>query len=91
MIRVLLAALAVIGVIAASVSHAQVSSLPNTPFKLATYAAGGPDRVAMLIEDWLVDLHSANDGSRATRKRIVEDFAANGRLSVQFRRAAKEI
>jgi len=60
MIRVLLAALAVLWGFAANVGHAQVSALPDTPFKLATYAAGGPDRVAMLIDDWLVDLHTAN-------------------------------
>lgn len=57
--HLLTAAAVVCGLLASSV-QAQVSAMPNVPFKLATYAGDGGDRVAMLIDGWLVDLARAN-------------------------------
>jgi 2-keto-4-pentenoate hydratase/2-oxohepta-3-ene-1,7-dioic acid hydratase in catechol pathway len=57
----LLAAFSAMSVLTAGVSQAQVSALPGTPFKLATYDSGHGDRVALLIGDWLVDLERANE------------------------------
>jgi 2,4-diketo-3-deoxy-L-fuconate hydrolase len=44
-----------------STTNAQVSARPEVSFKLATYANGGADRIALAIDDWLVDLQHAND------------------------------
>jgi 2-keto-4-pentenoate hydratase/2-oxohepta-3-ene-1,7-dioic acid hydratase in catechol pathway len=60
MTRVFLALLAVAGACLAGLAQAQISAMPGTPFKLATYAGGSGDRVALLIDDWLVDLERAN-------------------------------
>lgn len=58
--KVMLAVLAVLSGLIAGVGQAQVPTAPDTPFKLATFATGGPDRVGMLIGDRLVDLQQAN-------------------------------
>ena len=54
------AALAVTCGCMAWIAQAQISAMPDTPFKLATYASGGGDRVALSIDGWLVDLERAN-------------------------------
>ena len=41
-------------------AQAQVSSEPETPFKLATFATGGPDRIGILIDGRLLDVQDAN-------------------------------
>ena len=41
-------------------AQAQVSSEPDTPFKLATFATGGPDRVGILVDGRLLDIQDAN-------------------------------
>jgi len=40
--------------------NAQVSTLPETPFKLANYSVGGNERLGIVIDDVLVDLRQAN-------------------------------
>jgi len=44
----------------ASVTHAQVSASPDVAFKLATFAANGPERVGILVDERLFDLQQAN-------------------------------
>jgi len=46
--------------LAATAGHAQVSDEPETGFKLATFEAGGRDRVGILIDGRLLDLQEAN-------------------------------
>jgi len=42
-------------------AEAQVLADPDKPFKLATFATGGADRVGILIDDRLFDIQDAND------------------------------
>ena len=42
-------------------AHAQVSDAPDAAFKLATFEMGGLERVGMLIDRRLLDVHLAND------------------------------
>ena len=53
-------AVAATGWLVATVASAQVSATPDSPFKLATYDSGTGDRLAMLIDERLVDLQRAN-------------------------------
>ncbi len=57
----LLGGIAAMSGFAVGVAQAQVSAMPDAPFKLATYDSGAGDRVGLLIDDWLVDLERAND------------------------------
>lgn len=44
----------------AAVADAQVPDAPHTPFKLATFEAGGVERVGMLLDGRLLDVVEAN-------------------------------
>ncbi len=55
-----LAAAAAASWLSAAIALAQVSAMPDAPFKLATYDSGEGDRVAMLVDERLVDLQRAN-------------------------------
>ena len=42
-------------------TSAQLSDTPDTPFKLATYDAGGGDRVGLVLGEQLLDMSGASD------------------------------
>ena len=56
---VLIIVLVAIGLVV-PVTQAQVSAIPDAPFKLATFATNGPERVGLLIDGRLLDLQQAN-------------------------------
>jgi len=58
--RYFLVSVIVVSGLASATAAAQISAMPKAPFKLATYASGGEDRIAMLVDGWLVDIEQAN-------------------------------
>jgi 2-keto-4-pentenoate hydratase/2-oxohepta-3-ene-1,7-dioic acid hydratase in catechol pathway len=55
------AALATVLVLASQLAPAQLSSRPETPFKLANFEVEGRERPGMLLDERLIDIARAND------------------------------
>lgn len=73
----------------ASIATAQVSDKPDSPFKLATFEAGGKTRLGMLIEakDRLLDIREAN--ARLEKEQKLSAVAIPGDMRALIEEYAK--